>query len=67
MLYEYKCRTHGVFEVNQPITAEHKADCPDCGKPAQRVFTTLAWKWAGAAYRPDGSLRQDKDYAPVMK
>jgi putative FmdB family regulatory protein len=67
MFYEFKCPEHGVFEVTQPIEAEHKADCPKCGGPARRVFTTLAWKWGGAAYRPDGSLRQDKDYAAVMK
>ncbi|MFA5429911.1 MAG: zinc ribbon domain-containing protein [Candidatus Omnitrophota bacterium] len=67
MFYDFKCRTHGVFTVSQPIASEHKADCPRCNKPAARVFSNLQWIWAGSAYRPDGSLRQDKDYAPVMK
>ena len=65
MLYEFNCREHGEFEVNQPIMAEHKANCLECGQPAQRIYHTLEWIWAGEAYRPDGSKREEKDYAPV--
>lgn len=67
MLYEFKCSEHGTFEINQSILAEHRANCPLCGQPAQRVYSLLQWIWAGNAYRPDGSLREDKDYAEVMR
>ena len=67
MIYQFKCKTHGKFEVKQSIFDEHEADCPKCKQPAQRIYSNLQWIWNNTAYRPDGSLRQDKDYAPVMK
>jgi len=63
--YVFSCPEHGRFEVNQPLMAEHKANCPECNKPAQRVFTAPDWIWAGSVFRPDGSLRQDRDYASL--
>ena len=68
MVYEYVCHPCGYgFEENQYMMAEHKAICPKCGERAQRVYSKLAVIWAGAAFRRDGSYRQDKDYAPVMR
>lgn len=66
MTYEFSCCGE-VFEIRQPMLEEHKADCPKCGKPAQRMFSMTEWIWADSAYRSDGSLREDKDYAPVMR
>ena len=34
--YEYKCQEHGRFEVRQPMFSDKVADCPKCGKPAER-------------------------------
>ena len=65
MIYEFKC-CNQTFEVEQPLMAEHRANCPNCGNEAQRIFGELQWIWAGALYRPDGSKREEKDYAPVM-
>ena len=66
MLYDFKCLSHGRFEVRQPIMAEHRAHCPECGELAQREYSHLQWKWADSVYRPDGSRREDKDYASIM-
>jgi len=44
---------------------EHKATCLECGTECQRIYTSLQWIWTGSAYRPDGSLRQDSDYASL--
>ncbi len=64
MVYEFKCAKCGKdIQVNQPIMAEHNADCPDCDVPCQRIYPSLQVIWAGSVYRPDGSLRQDSDYA----
>lgn len=38
MIYIFTCKEHGRFEVQQPMDSEHKAECPKCGKPAQRVY-----------------------------
>ncbi len=66
MQYLFRCEQHGDFEISQPITAEHRYTCPECGAECRRIFTTLQWIWAGTRYREDGSRREDKDYAPVM-
>ena len=67
MIYQFKC-LHCLeeFEINQPITAEHVFRCPECESMCQRVYAKPQWIWKGSAYRPDGSLRPDSDYAPVM-
>jgi len=67
MQYQFECKNHGSFEVSQPILAEHKAYCPVCGELAQRLFASLDWRWAGSVFRENGSYREDKDYAPVMR
>lgn len=67
MIYQFKCPRHGTFEVNQPMLVEHKTVCPKCGTEGQRVYSPLKHIWAGNAFRPDGSIRPDSDYAPVMR
>jgi putative FmdB family regulatory protein len=38
--YEYRCETHGVVNVSQPIgTAQPKSPCPVCHQDATRVFS----------------------------
>jgi len=38
--YEYRCSTHGVLEVRQPIgTAAPQWPCPVCHEDAGRVFS----------------------------
>lgn len=67
MRYEFKCNMcQSIFEVSQPILSEHKANCPQCGEGAQRIYSPLQWIWGGSLYRPDGSRREHDDYAPVM-
>lgn len=66
MRYDFNCREHGIFEVQQPILEEHKADCPQCGEEAQRIYSALEVIWGGSLYRPDGSRREHDDYAQVM-
>ena len=40
-LYEYRCERHGSFDATRAIgTAPASLACPDCGRPAPRVFTT---------------------------
>lgn len=61
--YEFKCPAcQHKFQVKQGMLTNHTAACPDCGAEAQRVYSRLQWIWSGNVFRPDGSLRQDKDY-----
>lgn len=66
MTYQFRCSGHGEFEVNQPMLSEHKASCPVCGSKGQRVYSMPTWLWGDSVFRPDGSYRQDEDYA-VLK
>ena len=38
MFYEFKCETHGTFDEWQSMNDEHKANCPECEKPAARKY-----------------------------
>ncbi|MCI2418005.1 zinc ribbon domain-containing protein [Saccharopolyspora sp. K220] len=38
--YEYDCSRCGRFETHQPMgTASDSHHCPECGRPARRVFS----------------------------
>ena len=37
--YEFECQEHGRFTVRQSMFCKHKANCPDCGRPAERRFS----------------------------
>ena len=39
--YSYTCADHGPAEVTLPIgTAPPQLDCPECGQPARRVYSS---------------------------
>jgi len=66
MIYLFECPDcQNRFELEQNMNDEHKATCLECGTECQRIYTSLQWIWTGSAYRPDGSLRQDSDYASL--
>jgi len=37
--YEYRCPGGHEFELFQPMSAEPRADCPECGKTAERLLS----------------------------
>ena len=64
MKYNFRCNMcKTILEVEQPITTDHILYCPECNEEAQRIYSRLEWILGGSAYRPDGSLREDNDYA----
>ena len=68
MNYEYRClKCEYKFELKRPMSeCSEMGNCPECGAEGQRILSPFTWIWSGRAYRPDGSLREDKDYARVM-
>lgn len=60
MIYQFRCKEHGLFEVQQPMDSNHKADCPECGQPAQRIYSPPKWYWDNPKplYRKDGSIEE---------
>lgn len=39
LFYEYSCQEHGRFTIRQSMFDEHTANCPNCGKLADRRFS----------------------------
>jgi putative FmdB family regulatory protein len=37
--YEYRCPKGHEFELFQPMSAEPRAECPDCGETAERLLS----------------------------
>ena len=49
--YDYKCPTCDmVFEVEHPMSEHPEIRCPQCGKPAQRVFSTSGIVFEGHGF-----------------
>jgi len=65
MRYDFRCMIHGIFEVTQPINAEHVANCPICGEPAERVFTPITHYFPDCLWHKDGS-KQDPSELPTV-
>lgn len=63
MIYQFRCPIDGLFEVEQPMQVEHKANCPECGHPAQRIYLPLDHIWPDVLWHKDGS-RQSPDELP---
>ena len=69
MIYQFKCANTKCleeFEVEQHITDRHQANCPGCGRPAQRMYTPTAFRFGKADYNKDGSrdLNPDLPHVP---
>jgi len=68
MKYIFRCIDHSyslMFEVEQRIMDEHTANCPICGKPAQRVYTPITHYFNDCLYHMDGS-KQDSSELPAV-
>lgn len=66
--YEYRCESCGVFDYFQSITSDPLTECPDCGKPVQRLISrngNIIFKgsgWHVTDYRDSrGSSNSDSD------
>jgi putative FmdB family regulatory protein len=64
--YEYRCPKGHEFELFQRISEEPVAECPECGKKAQRLLSSgagLVFKGSGfyiTDYRSDSYKKAEK-------
>lgn len=59
--YEYKCGTHGVFELKQPMDDEHgTTTCFECGSLSHRVYSMSGWIYdhPKPLFHEDGSYEE---------
>jgi len=56
---------HGQFEVNQRMSDDHVAFCPECGKQADRVYTPHTFYFPDCLWHKDGS-KQDPSELPTV-
>lgn len=60
-VYEFKCLNCLIhFEVKQAIHDEHIANCPECGHPTHRIFTSPKWYYSNPEplFHKDGSYEE---------
>ena len=49
--YDYRCTGCGsVFEVEHGMTEHPAIICPDCGKPAEKVFSASGIEFKGSGF-----------------
>lgn len=49
--YDYRCTGCGkVFEVEHPMSERPSITCPNCGKPAERVFSASSITFKGSGF-----------------
>ena len=49
--YDYRCTGCGsVFEVEHGMTEHPAITCPDCGKPAEKVFSASGIEFKGSGF-----------------
>ena len=49
--YDYRCTGCGnVFEVEHPMSEHPSITCPECGKPAERVFSASGISFKGSGF-----------------
>lgn len=49
--YDYRCTGCGnVFEVVHPMSEHPSITCPECGKPAERVFSASGISFKGSGF-----------------
>jgi putative FmdB family regulatory protein len=66
--YGYRCSSCGTeFDVWQPMSGPAGADCPKCGKPAQRLFFAPAIVFNGSGFYKTDSRSASKSGASKAK
>ena len=49
--YDYRCTSCGkVFEVEHGMTEHPEVTCPECGAPAERVFSASGIEFKGSGF-----------------
>ncbi len=61
MIYLFRCPTHGIQEVKQPLHQYHESLCPICNGPTERVYSPLAFQFGKVDYNKDGSRDLNPD------
>jgi putative FmdB family regulatory protein len=59
-IYEYRCPDGHEFEVFQNMTDDPVAECQECGKPVERVFSPVAVHYKGSGFYTTDYARKGK-------
>ncbi|WP_373044401.1 FmdB family zinc ribbon protein [Vulgatibacter sp.] len=53
-IYEYECKSCGVYEVNHRITEPARTACETCGGEVRRLISNTAFMLKGGGWYADG-------------
>lgn len=53
-IYEYECKSCGVYEINHKITEPARTKCDTCGGEVRRLISTTSFALKGGGWYADG-------------
>jgi putative FmdB family regulatory protein len=64
-IYEYECDSHGVFELELPMSAASRdAPCPRCGDPSRRQLSVPNVAQLSASRRKAHAINEQSRFEP---
>lgn len=70
-IYEYECKSCGVYEINHKISEPARTRCETCGGDIRRLISTTSFALKGGGWYADGygagknTAASDKKEAPA--
>jgi len=59
-IYEYECKSCGVYELNHKITEPARTTCETCGGEVRRLISNTAFALKGGGWYADGYASTNK-------
>ena len=53
-IYEYECKSCGVYEINHKISEPARTTCETCGGDLRRLISTTSFALKGGGWYADG-------------
>lgn len=66
-IYEYECKSCGVYELNHKITEPARTKCETCGGEIRRLISNTAFALKGGGWYADGYASANKASASEKK
>ena len=64
-IYQFRCQIHGDFEVQQGMTDEHVALCPECRGHTERVYLPFTFYFPDVLFDKRGKKQSADDLPSV--
>lgn len=66
-IYEYECKSCGVYELSQKITEPAREKCETCGAPVRRLISATSFALKGSGWYVTDYAGKGKNEAKTEK